>query len=1478
MKVLKKIAKIFAIVVGCIILLNIVIVLIFTIPRVQQYAAEFALSKLKPILKTEISIEKIRLRGLAAVTIKGLYFEDQRKDTLFYANKVSAKVNVIDLLQNNLTIQSASISNFVGNVYRQTPEAPFNFQFIIDAFAPDPNKKKEPSEKPIMISINNIRLTNGNLRYNILSESETPGKFNVSHFDVENFSLSADITSLDMKNLVADVGSLNFHEKNAGIYVDNLQAMVRSKGNKLWSDKVDLKFNNSEINIPKAAYDTESKEFELNVKKSKIEPKDISIFTNQFSHLDKTFELEADIEGQLPSVNVKNLIAKYGNQTSLQIKGFIDDYSKYQESDIDININNFKTNINDLQSFIRVGAPDIELPEQVLALENVSMNLSAKGKLNKFKTNILFGTTPGSIRFNGSGRIQNDFKNISIEGAVSTSNLKVAKIIGDKVGVDDVTLNTSAYLTIRPNIISVKTKGKIESVTYNNFKYSNIYIDGLYSGKEISGTVSTDTEQNKFNLTADLSLGKPMSFIVNGSIDKLFMTPVFTLKDWQNPYLMAQIYANLQGEDIDNIQGAVVFDGVSIYDDNFIYNPGTISLEAGQDEETGVKKIQLSSSVLDAKIEGDYYLTTIGSQITNMLSHHLPTLIKPSESEPENKKNVFAFDLMLKNTEDISYALSLPFINVEPGTLKGKLDMDNVSSLVINGYIPRLKIGENDIRETKFDLTSGEFNGVKFNANTYLVQDNGHVNARLNMLAANDSVTNGIIFDLISGETKANGDMGISASFSRDEEDNLITNVNIESSNFMFDQEMIRMPKSKVVVRKDRVSINNFSLEQNGMLLLGIDGVVSKSPEDSVILHFNDTELGNILAAINAPQFKGSLNGAITIAQALQDPQIQTKDLKIENLRTATDTLGTLSLNGNWDRAREGLALDISLIKNNVNYLGIAGFIPTAKTNSMDVDLQINKLPLAWVQPFAVDVFSKLSGSLNSKINLSGNLSEPITDGWLGIDEGVMTVAFTNATYTVSDTINIKPGSVGMDDLVIKDNNNHEAHLKVAMTHRNFKGVEYQASLKFKDFLLLNNDSRTDQVAYGNLKLSGDINIVGSSRGIFGNANLRNESRSNVMIEIPQTANASKNNGVIYVNKNRPEEDSLAFLRRDKDKVNTLNTKINRSMPIRIQAVLQINDMLEAGVLINPVSGDMLQIKGEGELRAIFDSQANPTVRLYGDYVAASGKFKYNFLNFKSINFKIQEGSTVTMVGDPMNTQFNISAYNEVNANLATLSESFTIQMSDTRMPVHATLDIQGNLERMNLQYGIDLPDATDEIKQRFSSLVSTDEQKITQFANLIATGNFYPAEGTLGGNFNESAFTNYATSALTRGLDALLASVLSDDWSISTNFETVDGNFDTMRMGVGISKSFLDNKLRISSNISYGDNSVMTSQQAFMGEFELEYDINNWLMIRAYNRANKQYYNRAPTTQGVGLVINRDARKFKDLFKFSYKRRENDD
>lgn len=1479
MRIVKKIARILAIIIVSIILLNIIIIITFSVPRVQKYAADFALSKLKPIVNTELSIDKIRIRGLNSVLIEGLYVEDQEKDTLFYAGKVGARVNVMDLLQNQLTIQAATISDFTAKVHRETPDTPFNFQFLIDAFASDSTKEKKPSEKPFKLNMSNIHLKNGNLRFDIRSKPETPGHFNPDHLHAANFNLKTDITFLDTKNFIADIHTLSFLETHAGIKVDDLQTMARAKDTKLWSNRVDLKLNNSRLKVTKAEYDTYSKAFSLTAKSTMIDPKDAAIFSDRLTHLNKQFAFEADLTGKLPAVEIKNLTAQYGDQTAFTIKGLISDYEKFGRADIDVDINNLKTNTDDLQALMRIGTPDFLLPEQVTALKNIQLNLKAKGKLSAFHVNMQLKTNPGAVSFKGAGSADNQFNNMTLSGDLATNNLQIAQILGDEIGVDDLSLNTFAKVQIRKNKpLSITARGNIASVMYNNYRYNNIHVDGLYSGNNISGTVSTHTEDNKFHLNADMKMGKPLKIKVNGVIDKLFLSPLFTVESWKNTNLTARINAELQGSDIDTMVGTVVIDSASLYDDNFIYNPGAIYLQAMANDTTGVKSIQLFSSVLEGEIVGNYHFSSIGNQLINVLQPHLPTLIKPTEAKSDFSNNAFTFDFLMKNTEDLSYAFSLPFINVEPGRIKGNVDMASNTSIVLDGNFPRLMVGNNDIRGTKFDLTSGANSGINFNANTYLSQESGHVNVRLNTSALNDSVTNRIFFEVQNNVAQANGNFHISAGFSRNELDKLITNIGIHQSEMLFNKGLIKMLPSTIVYQQDRIDVKGFSMEQDGMMLLGIDGTASKNPDESIRAFFNDTELGTLLAAVNAPALKGSINGSLVIHQALGEPMIQTQDFKIESLRTETDTLGTFYLDGNWDGAKSGLNIDANLIKNQINYMKINGFVPTGETNPMDLKINLNNLPLAWVQPFTVDAFSQLSGTVNSAINLSGKLSEPVTDGWIGIDDGLMTVAFTNVTYTISDTINISPGNIGLNNLIIRDNNNHEAHLNVALTHRNFGGMEYRVNLRLHDFLLLNNENRTDLMAYGNLKLSGNLDLVGSSRGIFGNANLRNESRSSIMIEIPQTATAAENNGVIYINTKNQIEDSLAFLRKNENVDNRINTRLNTGIPINIQMLLNLNSQLEAGVIINPSTGDALEINGNGEIRVNFDSQANPSVRLFGDYVAESGKFRYNLLELRPINFKLKEGSTVTMIGDPMSTQFNITAYNEVTADLATLSESFSTQMKNTRVPVHANLIIQGNLERMNLQYGIELPESATDIQQMLNSLINTDEQKIRQFGYLIATGNFYSAEGTPDLTFGDNAFTTLAASALTKGLDALFARALNNNWKISTNLQTTDGSFDNARMGVDISGKLFDDRLRFTGNVSYGDNKTMASQQAFMGEFELEYDINNWLMIRAYNRANERFYKPAPTTQGVGLVIRRDSRKFKDLFKFSLRKRDDED
>lgn len=1481
MKLARKIIRVFSLILLSVVLVNIILFFTFMIPSVQKYAANFALKKLKPKLQTEVQLDRIRIKFLNSVEIGGLYVEDQNKDTLLYVDRLDAHVRVGELLHNKLSIRSVNLENFTARVSKLSPEAPFNFQFLIDSFASTDTVKKPPSENPMQISINDINISNGTLRYDVLSEPHTPNEFNSNHFWVTNFNIKAKVPSLDMKRLKVTIGNLSLMEHYAGMNLKTLKGTVRSRKDKYWTNKFKLQFNNSEINIRKASFDTKSNEYMAHVKSDALDPQDIAIFTSVLSHLNKKIELETEVQGQLPQAEVKKLVFNYGDDTKINLKGSLSSFNDINNATADIIITELKSSVDDIYDFIRIGPPDFAEIDQLTALKNVDIKLEAKGRTNNLKTNARIVTNPGTITFDGTSSIQDMFSNMIFTGRVKTNNFYAAKVIGEDIGVDELYLDTYASVRLLDaEPLTITAKGDINSVKYNGYTYTDINVDGSYIDGAIEGHVVTDTDDNKFDLMAKLNFNNQMNFDVHGIVDKLFLTPIIDIEQWENPYITTRIEAKFEGADIHDLVGMAVIDSTSLYDDNFVFNPGPIYLQSIYDEdaEQNKKKIELFSSIIEGEIVGDYHLETIVNDMKSLLSAHIPSLIEnPDWEGDEEHFSSFQFNFLLKNTEDASYALSLPFINVEPATVKGFVDLANDKKGNITGHLPRLMFGQNDIRETKLDLSIGQQSGVGLSVDTYLAQANGHVNAKLRTDVKNDSVTNKLTFNMQSSVAQASGGLDIAVGFARNMVDSLVTNITVNPTNINFNDKIIDVIHSTIVYQPDRIVVNNFEMRQDQMLLLGIDGIASKRQEDFIRLFFNNTDLETILAAFKIANFKGSINGGLIINQALADPLMRTDNFRIENIHTQTDTLGTLLVNGDWDHMRDGLSLNAGLTNNGgYNYLSINGFVPLGGDSPMDMDINVAEVPLAWVQPFAVSALSKMSGTINSKLNLSGKLDALETNGWVGVNNGEMTVAFTNVTYKISDTINISPQNIGLNNLVITDNNNNEAHLNLILNHSNFDGMTYSVGLKLNDFLLLNNESQTEQIAYGTLKLSGDINIEGSSSGIFGNANLRNDSRSKVMIELPQTAQAIEYSGIIYIN--TPQVvDSLSFLR-DWDPDGKINTRLKSEMPINIQAILNLNPMLEAGVIINPTTGDAFEINGRGQIRANFDTRSDPSVRLYGDYVAESGNFHYNFQGLKSIDFNIMSGSTVTLVGDPLSTQFNITAYNQVNADLTSLSEAFVNEVTNTRIPVNATLDIKGNLNQMNLSYGIDLPDAANDVRQRLNSIISTDEQKNKQFASLILTGGFFPggdggSDFGLGGNLA----TSLAVGQLSRGMDALLAGALNDNWSINTNLQSMDGTFDNIRMGVDVSTRLFDDKLRLTTNLSYGDNSTLASQQAFMGEFELEYDLNSWLMLRAYNRSNQRFSKRSPTTQGAGVVVTRNSLRFRDLFKLSFRKKGNE-
>ncbi|MDD3967940.1 MAG: translocation/assembly module TamB domain-containing protein [Proteiniphilum sp.] len=1469
----KKIARIIAIIVVSIILVNIILYIALSIPALQKRAADIAIGKLKPVIGTEASLEGIRIKLFNTVELKGLYLEDRQQDTLLYVKRVAVRIHALELLKKRIFVEKAGLENMVAYVYRAAPDQPFNFQFLIDSFAGEKESTKVEKSK-WRITAEELLIKEASLHYHIDSAPLTPGQFDVNHIDLYHFNFRGKADFESIEKMQADIALLGFTEVNAGLTLYSLNTSVEGKGRRIESDGLQLHLNNTVLEVADAFFDRESKAFSVKAGSKQADPRDIALFTSRLAHLNKPLSFDLEAEGMFPVANLEKFLFRYGAETSINLTGMIADFRHFEKSELRVTVHDLSVSQEDLQSFIRIGPPGFVSPPQLRALGDMHLRMEANGSLNGFHYDGSVVTGQGEVGLKGMGSIRNQFKMMTFQGPLRAGEIQLANILGENSGLGEASLAADVTLKIEPSLVTVNAAGSVESAYYKGYHYSGINFDGTYSGSNVTAHITSEGERNGLDLNGDITFGEEMRFDLEGRIDQLDLRPFLRMEHWKDPRVSLTIDGALSGRTLDEMTGMLVIDNTSLVDSNFIYNPGPIYLQALSDGEAG-KRLQLYSSFLEAEMSGDYYFSTIGRELMQVLHTHLPSAIVAPEDSTAGINN-FQLDLLIKNTEDLSYAFGLPVYNVEHATLKGQVDMTSAIPVRIDGYLPRLMWGSNDIRETRLNLQSDNASGMAVDLLTYLVQDNGFINLHLVTTGSSDQVTNKLFYELRQAQTESNGEVKVTMDFLRDTADQLASDIRIHPTSLIFNDKRVDLNDATIRYRKDRINIHNFGLREENMLLLGIEGVASKSEADFIRVYFNNTELANILAAFNVSHFAGSIKGDIYLRQLLESPMVHTEDLRIENITVYNDTIGTFTIEGNWDNLYSGLDLNAYLVNGEKHLLDITGYIPLGDKSPlpMDVNFRIQEFDLKAIQPLTANVFSELSGALNSEVAITGKPSAPITRGWLGIENGKMKVAFTNVTYSVSDTIDINPDNVGLRNLVIRDQNNRTASVNFNLSHANFGGMAYTASIRMNDFMLLNNQNRTDLMAYGNLRLTGDLTVSGSPAGIYGDGTLSSTSRSEVTVVLPQTARATEYSGIVYINTPQ-EKDSLAFLKREGGEKEKSRSRLSSGIPIVMRATVNLTPMLEAAVVLDPTTGNALEVSGEGEVNVDFNSKSTPPVRLYGDYEINSGKFHYNLQNLRTIDFTIREGSRLTMEGNPLNTQFNITAYLPVKADLSALSPTFTTELANTRVPVNALLHILGNLEAMDLKYDIELPESSNDIQQRVNSFINTEETKILQFAYLATTGSFIPSEGSPEMNFGPSVFSRFAANTLARGLDALFASALSDNWSISTNLESVDGTLDNVRMGVDVSTRLLNDRLRITTNLSYGDNRMLASQQAFMGEFELEYDINNWFMIRAFNRANERFYRRTPTTQGVGVVVTKEARSFRDLFDFRVIRRK---
>lgn len=211
-RIIKKLFRIVAWVLGCIVLLLVAIALLIQLPPVQGWLTQKAVSFLQQKIGTEVALEGIHIAFPKSIVLEGFYMEDQKGDTLLYAGKLSVDTDLWALTRNEIQLNDVVLENTLASVSRPEYDSAFNFTYILNAFAGDSTAVPDTLEqKGWNITLETLELEKVRLHL----DDRLQGNFaNISlgHFTLEMRSFDLENNSFEVENILLENSIASFRQ------------------------------------------------------------------------------------------------------------------------------------------------------------------------------------------------------------------------------------------------------------------------------------------------------------------------------------------------------------------------------------------------------------------------------------------------------------------------------------------------------------------------------------------------------------------------------------------------------------------------------------------------------------------------------------------------------------------------------------------------------------------------------------------------------------------------------------------------------------------------------------------------------------------------------------------------------------------------------------------------------------------------------------------------------------------------------------------------------------------------------------------------------------------------------------------------------------------------------------------------------------------------------------------------------------------
>ena len=1418
-KTLKRFKHIISCIIWTIFALYVILIVLLHLPPVQTFLGSTVATALAQKFGTEVSVGRINLGFFNRIIIDDVRMLDQKGDSMIYASRLSAKVDLLPLKDGKISVSSAQLFGLRANIYRQNAKSDMNIQFMLDSLA----SKDTTQHKPLDLRIGSVIIRHGSIAYNQRDIASAAGVFSPQHIGISNLSAHIALHHLTDNDIHLSIKKIAFTDKS-GLQVKNLRFKVNA-------DKHQARLSDFQLELPKshllledliATYRTNEKgtlisetlQFEGGIKPSLITLSDVACFAPILRKWNDALYIDTHFSGTSTSARIHQLHFKtQSGSILLKANAKASDWNR--KLHWLANIETLRVSDEGVEQIAANLGSKVKIPKEVLRLGNIYYKGVASGK--------------GKSQIGTKGVLRTDAGNVEIDAhqngkqlyaKVDTKGINLGKILDNaKLGI------IAAHIIAQGTKEHLVAKGEIPLFDFNNYRFSNIRLDGSYNKGLIDGLASIADPNINLQVAGKYSIPK---------------------KQYEAQLNLAHLQPNVLG--------------VKMADNTYTLNDIRVSAK----NEGADSYLDLEAPFANIHVKGQYDYGTLVQTMTNMLASKLPTL--PGIGKTSNKaRNNFSIEAEIASTEILQRMLGVPLDILQPLVIDGNIsDLDR--SVNLTAQLPAFSYNGSDYSGGSLQMnTEGDTLKVDAHIKTGAAGSTSptlHVKAA----AADNTLMASLGYNNHSKSLPIHGALNAEAQFYKNTNNVSTAHVDIKPSVIHIGEKPWKVHPADITYSKNHLEIENFEVS-HGDQHVAVNGLATPNKEDSIVAQLKDVDVEYILNLVNfhSVDFSGKASGKAIVKSIFNDPDAYAK-LDIKDFEFEHGPMGILHANVSFNKELSQIDINAVADEGEEHQTLIDGYV-SPKRNYIDLGIEAQGTNMKFMESFCGSFMDDIQARAHGKVNLVGDLSNINLVGDI-YATGKMHMKQLGTEYSFKNLhAHAIPDDILLNNDTIFDRNHNMALVSGGIHHKHLTRLSYDLTLKAHNFLGYDTHEFGDNTFYGTVNVTGEVGIHGKSGETIIDIDAE-PGPGSIFVYNVASPDAISDKSFIHWHDIAPElTDSLKLQQKDAD------DDIDFSSDMRINFLVNATPNLTLKLMMDPQSGDYITLNGNGVLRANWFNKGS--FDMFGNYVVDHGVYKLTIQNVIKKDFEFMPGGTIAFGGNPYNAPLNLQAKYTVNG--VPLSDlSIGRSFSSNNIRVDCLMNITGTPQSPSVDFSMDLPTVNTDAKQMIYSVINSQEEMNQQVLYLLAIGRFYAqtknnqsSEDADQQSQTSLAMQSFLSGTISQQLNTVLSNVVkSNNWNFGANISTGDEGFNNAEYEGILSGRLLNNRLLFNGQFGYRDNANAT--QSFIGDFDLRYLIfpNGNLAVRMYNQTNDRYFTRnSLNTQGLGLIMKKDFNGWRELF-----------